>query len=218
MMKSAPSATNSLTSRQQQVLEFIEHNISHNGAPPTRAEIAFALGFKSANAAEEHLNALERKGAIELVHGTSRGIRIVNNNPISSTKIDEYLILPIVGNVAAGNPILAVENIEKKIKCHPSLFSKKPKFLLRVRGMSMKDAGIMDGDLLAIAPTHEVNNGQIIVARLNDEVTVKRYHKKAGNIELIPENDEFKPIKITSSDTQSFHIEGIVVGLIRKNI
>jgi len=221
-----------LTPRQQEIFELIQRAIARTGAPPTRAEIASELGFRSANAAEEHLQALARKGVIELVGGTSRGIRLkagtlrtVNETrkkvpsadtlPFSLTLPGlEQLVLPLVGRVAAGHPILAQEHIEQSYAVEPSLFAKRPDYLLRVRGMSMKDAGILDGDLLAVARTREARNGQIVVARLGDEVTVKRFKRTPQGIELLPENPDFQPI-VVSPDHPDFELEGLAVGLIR---
>ncbi|HEX5310696.1 transcriptional repressor LexA [Aquabacterium sp.] len=224
-----------LTPRQQQIFELIQRAIARTGAPPTRAEIATELGFKSANAAEEHLQALARKGVIELVGGTSRGIRLkagtlrtVNESrkktepskaagllPALNRTLPglEQLMLPLVGRVAAGAPILAQEHIEQTYGVEPSLFAKQPDFLLRVKGMSMKDIGILDGDLLAVAKAREARNGQIVVARIGDEVTVKRFQKTKDRIELLPENADFKPIVVTPDD--DFELEGLAVGLIR---
>lgn len=186
-----------LTPRQQQILDLIQSTIARTGAPPTRAEIASTFGFKSANAAEEHLQALARKGVIDLVSGTSRGIRLradtVRN--INAARGASFalpltalapLVLPLVGRVAAGSPILAQEHIDQSYSVEPSLFAAKPDYLLKVRGMSMRDAGIMDGDLLAVQATHEARNGQIVVARLGDDVTVKRFKRTPQGIELLP--------------------------------
>jgi repressor LexA len=224
-----------LTPRQQQIFELIQRAIARTGAPPTRAEIATELGFKSANAAEEHLQALARKGVIELVGGTSRGIRLkagtlrtVNETrkKTDTTKTStvlsalnrtlpglEQLVLPLIGRVAAGSPILAQEHIEQSYTVEPSLFAKRPDFLLRVKGMSMKDIGILDGDLLAVAKTRDARNGQIVVARIGDEVTVKRFQRTSDGIELLPENPDFRPIVVTPDD--DFELEGLAVGLIR---
>lgn len=213
-----------LTARQQQILELIHSAVTRTGAPPTRAEIAAELGFKSANAAEEHLQALARKGAIELVSGTSRGIRLrgdalrnlnesrVKQLSMPSPNINQ-LALPLVGQVAAGNPILAQEHIEHVYHFERSLFQQTPDFLLKVRGMSMRNVGIMDGDLLAVKQVKEATNGQIVVARLGDEVTVKRFRRKKNLIELHPENVDFKTIVVALDDP--FELEGIAVGLIR---
>ena len=216
-----------LTARQQQILELIQSAIANTGSPPTRAEIATELGFKSANAAEEHLQALARKSAIELVSGTSRGIRLKSHNRAQSTagfteqlseKISQFqqsLLLPLIGRVAAGSPILAQEHIDQSYLIQSSLFDRKADYLLRVRGMSMRDAGIMDGDLLAVQSTREAKNGQIVVARLGDDVTVKRFERKSDRIELHAENPDFKTIVVQNDEP--FEIEGLAVGLIRNN-
>jgi len=199
-----------LTTRQSEVLAFIREFIEETGMPPTRAEIAAKLGFRSANAAEEHLRALQRKGAIELMPGTSRGIQLKD-------VLKEQMGLPLVGKVAAGNPILAEEHIEDHIRIDPSMFNPEPHYLLRVEGMSMKDVGILDGDLVAVYRTPEVRNRQIIVARLEDEVTVKRYRQEGKIVWLLPENDDFSPIEV-DLDEQHLVIEGVVVGLLRNGI
>ncbi len=196
-----------LTPRQRQILELIQDFIAETGMPPTRAEIARELGFKSANAAEEHLRALKRKGVIELVPGASRGIKLKDS-------LREQIGLPLVGRVAAGNPILAEQNIEAHYRLDPALFDPKPHYLLRVHGMSMKDAGILDGDLVAVHRTPEVRSRQIIVARLDDEVTVKRYRQDGRMVWLLPENEEFEPIEVDLAE-QALVIEGVVVGVIR---
>ena len=210
-----------LTARQQQILELIQSAIANTGSPPTRAEIAHELGFKSANAAEEHLQALARKGAIELVSGTSRGIRLKGYSSRSSlvetlTSAASGLSLPLVGRVAAGSPILAQEHVDQTYMVESSLFARKPDYLLRVRGMSMRDAGIMDGDLLAVQSTRDAKNGQIVVARLGDDVTVKRFRKMPDRIELLPENPDFKTIVVEPGEP--FEIEGLAVGLIRNTM
>ncbi len=196
-----------LTPRQKQILELIQDFIYETGMPPTRAEIAKELGFKSANAAEEHLRALQRKGVLDLVPGTSRGIQLKDS-------LRDQMGLPLVGRVAAGNPILAEENIETHYTVDPQLFNPKPHYLLRVEGMSMKNAGILDGDLVAVHRTPEVRSRQIIVARLDDEVTVKRYRQTGTMVSLLPENDEFSPIEVDLRQ-QALVIEGVVVGVIR---
>lgn len=221
-----------LTARQQQVLDLVQSAIERTGAPPTRAEIAAELGFRSANAAEEHLKALARKGVLDLVGGTSRGIRLKSDTlralnearaaghgkqfilPLPSLA---QLTLPLVGRVAAGSPILAQEHIDQTYVVESSLFPRRPDFLLKVRGMSMRDAGIMDGDLLAVQKTHEAKNGQIVVARLGDDVTVKRLRRTRAGIELLPENPDFEPI-VVSPDEPDFALEGVAVGLIRNNM
>lgn len=210
-----------LTPRQQQILELIQSAIANTGSPPTRAEIANELGFKSANAAEEHLQALARKGAIELVSGTSRGIRLKGVNLRSYqdntfSAMPSGFSIPLVGRVAAGSPILAQEHVDQTYFVESSLFQRKPDYLLRVRGMSMRDAGIMDGDLLAVQSTRDAKNGQIIVARLGEEVTVKRFRKTANHIELLPENPDFKTIMVEPGEP--FEIEGLAVGLIRNTM
>ncbi len=196
-----------LTARQEEVLQLIRRYIDDTGFPPTRAEIAEELGFRSANAAEEHLKALARKGAIEMVAGASRGIRI----PETETGI------PIIGRVAAGNPILAEENIEDYCDISSNFFKPHADYLLRVKGMSMKDIGIRDGDLLAVHRTSQAHNGQIVVARVGDEVTVKRYRREGNcsTIQLIPENQEFDVINVDLRD-QEFAIEGLSVGILRR--
>lgn len=199
-----------LTPRQKQILEMIQDFIAETGMPPTRAEIARQLGFKSANAAEEHLRALQRKGVLELLPGASRGIQLKDS-------LRDQMGLPLVGRVAAGSPILAQEHIEAHYKIDPQLFSPKPHYLLRVSGMSMKDAGILDGDLVAVHRTPEVRSRQIIVARLDDEVTVKRYRQKGSLVSLLPENEEFEPIEVDLRE-QTLVIEGVVVGVIRDGL
>ncbi|MEQ4924257.1 transcriptional repressor LexA [Proteus hauseri] len=195
-----------LTARQQQVYDLVRDHISQTGMPPTRAEIASQLGFRSPNAAEEHLKALARKGVIEIISGASRGIRLLLE--------EEPDGLPLIGRVAAGEPLLAQEHIESHYQVDPALFKPSADFLLRVNGMSMKDIGIMDGDLLAVHKTQDVHNGQVIVARIEDEVTVKRFKKSGNKIELHAENPEFSPI-IVDLREQSFTVEGLAVGVIR---
>jgi repressor LexA len=199
-----------LTPRQYQVLELIRQAIEAEGMPPTRAEIALALGFKSANAAEDHLRALERKGAIELMPGTSRGIRLKDT-------LREQLGLPLVGRVAAGQPILAQEHIEARYQVDPDLFHPRPHYLLQVHGMSMRDAGILDGDLVAVHRTPEVRSRQIVVARIDDEVTVKRYRQEGRIVWLLPENPDFEPIRVDMSESE-LTIEGVVVGVVRRDV
>lgn len=196
-----------LTPRQAQILKMIQDFIAESGMPPTRAEIAAALGFKSPNAAEDHLRALQRKGVLVLVPGTSRGIQLKDS-------LREQLGLPLVGRVAAGSPILAEEHIETRYQIDKALFDPKPHYLLRVEGMSMKNAGILHGDLVAVHRTPEVRSRQIVVARVDDEVTVKRYRQDGKWVWLLPENEEFEPIRV-DLDSQSMVIEGVVVGVIR---
>lgn len=212
-----------LTARQEQILTLIKDAIQNTGFPPTRAEIANELGFRSTNAAEEHLQALARKGVIEISAGTSRGIRLLdselsNHMPSMQMALPHpalmQLSLPLVGRVAAGSPILATEHVEATYNVDPSLFSAKPDFLLKVRGLSMRDIGIMDGDLLAVKKTDSARNGQIVVARIGEEVTVKRYMKTSQGIELLPENPDFSPI-IVNENEQEFALEGLAVGLLR---
>jgi repressor LexA len=216
-----------LTARQQQILELIQNAISRSGAPPTRAEIATELGFRSANAAEEHLQALARKGVIELVSGTSRGIRLKTDalRALNDARMDHFslpvqsparLSLPLIGHVAAGSPILAQAHIERTYYCESGLFPRQPDYLLKVRGMSMQGVGIIDGDLLAVKQAKEAQNGQIVVARLGDEVTVKRFRRTHNTIELLPENPDFQTILVQPGE--SFEIEGLAVGLIRNTI
>ena len=199
-----------LTPRQSEILHMIQEFIVDSGMPPTRAEIAKELGFKSANAAEEHLRALQRKGVLELVPGTSRGIQLKDS-------LREQLGLPLVGRVAAGSPILAEEHIETHYRLDPALFDPKPHYLLRVHGMSMKNAGILDGDLVAVHRTPEVRSRQIVVARVEDEVTVKRYRQEGSTVWLLPENEDFEPIQV-DLNTQTMVIEGVVVGVIRDSL
>ena len=224
--------TPKLTGRQRQILDLVRSAIERTGAPPTRAEIASELGFRSANSAEEHLQALARKGVIELVGGTSRGIRLRAETlkAVNESRSAQYslpppvlaqLTLPLVGRVAAGSPILAQEHIDRTYLMEASMFAHRPDYLLKVRGMSMRDAGIIDGDLLAVQRATEAKNGQIVVARLGDEVTVKRFRQNADTVELIPENPDFKTMVIsTGADCSEHHfqLEGVVVGLIRNQM
>ncbi|MGO4479707.1 transcriptional repressor LexA [Massilia sp. 2TAF26] len=207
-----------LTARQEQILNLIKEAIDNTGFPPTRAEIAQELGFRSANAAEEHLQALARKGAIEISPGTSRGIRLVGAaaEPAPAPAVPAALLmsLPLVGRVAAGSPILAQEHVEATYSVDPAMFSSKPDFLLKVKGWSMRDAGICDGDFLAVKKVDSAKNGQIVVARIGDEVTVKRYRKSGGTIELLPENPDFSVITV-DPHTDEFALEGLAVGLLR---
>jgi repressor LexA len=196
-----------LTPRQSQILQMVQDFIAESGMPPTRAEIARELGFKSANAAEEHLRALQRKGVLELIPGASRGIQLKDS-------LREQLGLPLVGRVAAGSPILAEEHIETHYRIDQALFNPKPHYLLRVEGMSMKNAGILHGDLVAVHRTPEVRSRQIVVARVEDEVTVKRYRQEGSLVWLMPENEDFEPIRV-DLNSQTMVIEGVVVGVIR---
>ena len=199
-----------LTPRQNEILLLIQSFIDEFGMPPTRAEIARELGFKSANAAEEHLRALQKKGVLDLLPGASRGIQLKDS-------LREQLGLPLVGRVAAGSPILAEEHIETHYKLDPALFNPKPHYLLRVEGMSMRNAGILDGDLVAVHRTPEVRSRQIVVARVEDEVTVKRYRQDGPIVWLLPENEDFEPIEVDLNE-QAMVIEGVVVGVIRDGL
>ncbi len=192
-----------LTPRQAEILELIQESLELTGMPPTRAEIADAFGFRSPNAAEQHLRALERKGVIELIPGSSRGIQLLIETGT-----------PVIGRVAAGSPILAEAHVERRYDFDPNLFKPRADYLLRVRGMSMRDAGILDGDLLAVHRTRNLRNGQIVVARLDNEVTVKRFRRRGNTIWLLPENPEFEPIELNLK-RDPIEIEGIGVGVIR---
>ena len=216
-----------LTARQQQILDLVQSAIERTGAPPTRAEIANELGFRSANAAEEHLQALARKGVIELVGGTSRGIRLKSDTlrAVNEARGRQFslplpslsqLTLPLVGRVAAGSPILAQEHVEQTYLLEASMFPRRPDYLLKVKGMSMRDAGIIDGDLLAVQKAREARNGQIVVARLGDEVTVKRLKRNKQVIELHAENPDYPTIIVQPGEP--FEIEGLAVGLIRNTM
>ncbi|MGR8919518.1 MAG: transcriptional repressor LexA [Gammaproteobacteria bacterium] len=197
-----------LTARQAEILAFIRATIRRTGMPPTRAEIAGALGFRSANAAEDHLRALARKGYIELLSGTSRGIRVVGDD------VPQVPGLPVVGRVAAGQPLLAVEHIEEHYAVDAGVFRPRADYLLRVKGLSMRDAGILDGDLLAVHTTAEARNGQVVVARLDDEVTVKRFRRRGARVQLLPENPDFEPLEVDLAH-QELVIEGLGVGVLR---
>ncbi|MCS6762735.1 MAG: transcriptional repressor LexA [Candidatus Protistobacter heckmanni] len=206
-----------LTDRQQQILDLIRDAIAYTGFPPTRAEIAQRLGFASANAAEAHLRALAKKGVIDLAPGVSRGIRLRQEEPKKLTLPSAAIMqlsLPLVGRVAAGQPILATGHIERHYQLDPGIFPSRPDYLLRVKGMSMRDAGILDGDLLVVRKLAEARNGQIVVARIGDEVTVKRLSRQAGRLELLPENPDLEPI-VVHPERDEFAIEGIAVGLLR---
>jgi repressor LexA len=201
-----------ITSQQSKVLDCIQIHIKKTGFPPTRADICKELGFKSPNSAETHLRALEKKGFINIESGTSRGISITN--PEAEVQEDEY---PIIGLVAAGSPTLASENVEKVLNCPKGFFGSNFDYFLRVRGLSMKDAGIMEDDLIAVKKTQDIRNGDIVIARIDDEVTVKYFHRHSPNIvHLQPANEEFSDIEIDLKETELF-IEGKSVGLIREN-
>ena len=201
-----------LTERQSEILRLLRELTEVSGYPPTRAEIAEKMGFRSVNAAEQHLRALEKKGAIEIAEGASRGIRVRDGRPAG--RAGRLLELPVVGRVAAGAPILAEENVQARYQVDPNLFTPRADYLLRVRGMSMRDAGILEGDLLAVHKTEEARSGQIVVARLGDEVTVKRLRRRGHAVQLEAENPEFAPIEVDlRRDTLA--IEGVAVGVIR---
>ncbi len=200
----------SLTARQTEILEFIQRFLHETGYPPTRADITHALGFRSPNAAQSHLRALERKGAIRLQSGSSRGIQLLHDAPAPEHETG----LPVVGQVAAGSPVFAEEHIRERCAVEPSTFRPRADYLLAVQGMSMRDAGILEGDLLAVHKTSEARNGQIVVARLHDEVTVKRFQRDGHRVELLPENPDYQPIRVDLR-TESLVIEGRGVGLIR---
>jgi repressor LexA len=206
MISSAPPLP--LTARQQKVLDWIRWYLESTGMPPTRAEIAAGLGFSTASSAEDHLRALARKGVLLLTPGASRGLRLKEMPELPGTG------LPLVGRVAAGSPILAAEHIEAHVRLDPALFAPRADYLLRVRGMSMRDAGILEGDLLAVHRTQEARSGQVVVARLADEVTVKRFRRRGHAVQLLPENPDFEPIEVDLR-TEPLAIEGIAVGVIR---
>jgi repressor LexA len=205
-----------LTSRQMEILNFISEHIDKEGFPPTRNELCAQFGYASPNAAESHLRALARKGVIQLERGRSRGITLTSLSR-ASLPAGGRLPLPLVGRVAAGSPVLAQENIENEYRVDPALFSPRPHYLLRVEGMSMRDAGILDGDLLAVHRTPEARNGQIVVARIEDEVTVKRFRRDGYIVNLLPENPEFSPLEVDLR-RQSLDIEGLGVGVIRNQL
>lgn len=196
-----------LTARQEQIFGLIKEKIAETGMPPTRAEIANFFGFKSANAAEEHLKALAKKGYIEMLAGTSRGIRLAE-------EFIEETGVPLIGRVAAGEPILAQEHIEERYQIDANMFHPHADYLLRVNGESMKNIGILDGDLLAVHQTQDIHNGQVVVARVDEDVTVKRYKREGNVVYLIAENEEFEPIKVDLT-TQHFNVEGLAVGIVR---
>jgi repressor LexA len=200
-----------LTERQSEILQLIRELTESTGYPPTRAEIARSMGFRSVNAAEQHLRALERKGALEIAAGASRGIRVRSR---SAVRLGRALELPVIGRVAAGSPILAEENVQARLQVDPNLFTPRADYLLRVRGLSMRDAGILEGDLLAVHRTHEARSGQMVVARLGDEVTVKRFRRRGHVVQLHPENPDFEAIEVDLR-RDPFAIEGIAVGIVR---
>ena len=213
-MDESTDKSTALTERQAEVLRLVRELTEVSGYPPTRAEIAERMGFRSVNAAEQHLRALEKKGAIEISSGASRGIRVRDARPAG--RLGRLLELPVVGRVAAGSPILAEEHIQDRFQVDPNLFTPRADYLLRVRGLSMRDAGILEGDLLAVHRTGEARSGQIVVARLGDEVTVKRYRRRGNGVQLEPENPEFAPIEVDLR-RDALTIEGIAVGVIRNS-
>lgn len=200
-----------LTSRQSEILDFIRETVKRTGMPPTRAEISTQFGFRSPNAAEEHLRALARKGAIEIASGTARGIQLAEQ---LSGVMQSIMALPLIGRVAAGSPILAEQNVERNLPVDPEMFRPKADYLLKVKGLSMKDIGILDGDLLAVHSQKEARNGQVVVARLENDVTVKRFFKKGHAVQLVAENPDFEPIEVDLRE-DPFEIEGLAVGVIR---
>jgi repressor LexA len=201
-----------LTDRQSEILKLIRELMEVSGYPPTRAEIAERMGFRSVNAAEQHLRALEKKGAIEIAEGASRGIRLCDTRPAGRS--GKLLELPVIGRVAAGSPMLAEEHVQGTYQVDPNLFTPRADYLLKVRGMSMRDAGILEGDLLAVHRTEDARTGQVVVARLGDDVTVKRLRRKGNSVSLLPENPDFDPIEVDSR-SEEFTIEGVAVGVIR---
>ena len=203
-----------LTDRQAEILRLVRELTEVSGFPPTRAEIAERMGFRSVNAAEQHLRALEKKGKIEISEGSSRGIRVLDARP--NARLGRLLELPVIGRVAAGAPMLAEEHLQGRYQVDPNLFTPRADYLLRVRGMSMRDAGILEGDLLAVHKTDEARSGQVVVARLGDEVTVKRLRRRGASVVLEPENPDFEPIEVDAR-SESLAIEGIAVGVIRNS-
>ena len=201
-----------LTERQSEILKLVRELTEVSGFPPTRAEIAERMGFRSVNAAEQHLRALEKKGAIEISSGASRGIRVRDGR--AGSRQGRLLELPVIGRVAAGSPILAEEHLQGRYQVDPNLFTPRADYLLRVRGMSMRDAGILEGDLLAVHRTQEARSGQVVVARLANEVTVKRFRRRGHAVQLLPENPDFEPIEVDLR-SEPLVIEGIAVGVIR---
>lgn len=202
-----------LTARQSEILKLVRELTEVSGYPPTRAEIAEKMGFRSVNAAEQHLRALEKKGAIEISAGSSRGLR-VRDTRAAGRGHGRLLELPVIGRVAAGSPILAEEHVQERYQIDPNLFTPRADYLLRVRGLSMRDAGILEGDLLAVHRTQEARTGQIVVARLADEVTVKRWRRRGHVVQLEAENPDFKPIEVDLR-SEPLVIEGVAVGVIR---
>ncbi len=203
-----------LTDRQSEILQLIRELTEVSGFPPTRAEIAERMGFRSVNAAEQHLRALEKKGAIDILSGASRGIRVNETSP--GIRPGRLMDLPVIGRVAAGSPILAEEHVQGRYQVDPNLFTPRADYLLKVRGLSMRDIGILDGDLLAVHRTSEARTGQVVVARIADEVTVKRLRRRGHSVQLLPENPDFEPIELDLRNDE-LAIEGIAVGVIRND-
>ncbi len=200
-----------LTERQSEILRLIRELTEASGFPPTRAEIARSMGFRSVNAAEQHLRALEKKGALDISSGVSRGLRIRDR---AGARPGRLMELPVIGRVAAGSPTLAEEHVQGRFQVDPNLFAPRADYLLRVRGMSMRDAGILEGDLLAVHRCDDARSGQIVVARLGDEVTVKRLRRRGNLVQLLPENPDYEPIELDLR-RDALAIEGIGVGVIR---
>jgi len=206
------SATAILTDRQAEILKLIRELTESTGFPPTRAEIARSMGFRSVNAAEQHLRALEKKGVLDIESGASRGLRVRDGR--GTNRIGKLMELLIVGRVAAGSPILAEEHVQGRLQVDPATFTPRADYLLRVRGLSMRDAGILEGDLLAVHKTDDARTGQVVVARVADEVTVKRFRRRGNTVQLLPENPDFEPIEVDAR-SGDFAIEGVAVGIIR---
>ena len=203
-----------LTERQSEILQLIRELTEVSGFPPTRAEIAERMGFRSVNAAEQHLRALEKKGAIDILSGASRGIRV--NEGRAGHRPGRLMDLPVIGRVAAGSPILAEEHVQGRYQVDPNLFTPRADYLLKVKGLSMRDIGILDGDLLAVHKTNEARTGQVVVARIADEVTVKRLRRRGHSVQLVAENPDFEPIELDLR-TDELAIEGVAVGIIRND-
>ena len=206
------SATPALTDRQSEILKLVRELTESTGYPPTRAEIARAMGFRSVNAAEQHLRALEKKGALDIESGASRGLRVRDTKAVH--RMGKLMELQVIGRVAAGSPILAEEHVQGRYQVDPAMFTPRADYLLRVRGMSMRDAGILEGDLLAVHRTDDARTGQVVVARVGDEVTVKRLRRRGNSVQLLPENPDFEPIEVDARSGE-FAIEGLAVGVIR---
>lgn len=206
------SATPALTDRQSEILKLVRELTESTGYPPTRAEIARAMGFRSVNAAEQHLRALEKKGVLDIESGASRGLRVKDTKAVH--RLGKLMELQVIGRVAAGSPILAEEHVQGHYQVDPAMFTPRADYLLKVRGMSMRDAGILEGDLLAVHRTDDARTGQVVVARIGDEVTVKRLRRRGHSVQLLPENPDFEPIEVDGRSAE-FAIEGLAVGVIR---